>query len=356
MFHVLLLLLSSFLLFVHACVISYATADNSYLAEALSKSFVPHVAFALHSTDLVWSLTWYDLENTLRPIGTFCPGTVTIMRRARTRTDVEFDAQLWPKPRKKRAWGSGKRAAKVGGKALAKAEPAAAAAAEEPCSDSDSGAESEGGGAEESDGSDKDDAFHDEIGRAADDSDFDEPPGGDALPPEPAPAPPLDFDDEPVLPPHALDLDAPDPDPLPGLPPLEPLPPLLAGRGKAEVTHYCVGGDISYYKKDKRFQASCRNPLHQTNKCVMTRNGFANKKADDPRHGGRCLGFLTAWLFLGCDAADKAEHWCEDNQDPNFWIRVEHREKLKESETGRRLLSFERPKIGDEESEPEQCP
>ena len=111
-------------------------------------------------------------------------------------------------------------------------------------------------------------------------------------------------------------------------------------------------GRISFYK-DGRFEALCCLPGHA--RCRMTR--YLPKSEQAARSGkGRPVGHMAAWLSPSIVLQDRAEH-----RNPFFMMslskeaRQQARNGVKNVERGLELLSHERARLPDEDSEPEKC-
>eukprot|EP00971_Amphidinium_carterae_P351421 6492107-Amphidinium_carterae.3 len=113
------------------------------------------------------------------------------------------------------------------------------------------------------------------------------------------------------------------------------------------------GGTIAYHHSKEAYEAICSCAHH--GKCVLTRSARAHKRGqkpgEDPR-GGRPLGFLLMWLRDGCKHTSKASHWDKSHWTYSHADRLAAREALANSDEGRDLLSFERPRGPNEPPEP----
>lgn len=125
--------------------------------------------------------------------------------------------------------------------------------------------------------------------------------------------------------------------------------PGVGPRRGADVTMQCPGGSISFYAKKMAFEAVCDNAAHM--RCVATRTCRARAAAGGgPPRGGRPVGFLAAWLSAGQDVATKEEHWQLFNS--SVADRLNFRREISKVESGRLLLSRERPCEAGEPEEP----
>lgn len=114
----------------------------------------------------------------------------------------------------------------------------------------------------------------------------------------------------------------------------------------AVIEHSLPMGTLVYYAKSKTFYAYCDDARHGGRAiCRKTRQGFAGRKP----WVGRPLGFLCAWLTEH-DFPDRMAHFTNK---PDVESRRGSRQQLKETASGRLLLSKEREQRDGEESEPE---
>jgi len=137
-------------------------------------------------------------------------------------------------------------------------------------------------------------------------------------------------------------------------PPPPPIPDDASAkfRTTALVSIKFVAGRIRVYK-DGRFEALCCLPGHVS--CRMTR--YLPKSERAARSGkGRPVGHMAAWLSPSIELHDTAEH-----RNPFFMMSIskEARQKarndVKAVAHGLALLSKERARLPDEDSEPEGC-
>lgn len=127
---------------------------------------------------------------------------------------------------------------------------------------------------------------------------------------------------------------------------------LLQGRrGTAEVTVIVPGGYVSFYSNKMVFQATCDNPNHGTCKLTRTCRGGSAGSSGAP-NGGRPVAFLAAWLANGEHLESKPQHWDRAVMNSSLEQRVRLRNMFKQVESGRRLLSYERPAAPNEPEEP----
>ena len=94
------------------------------------------------------------------------------------------------------------------------------------------------------------------------------------------------------------------------------------------------GGTIRYYKRDRRFEATCTNEDHQTlvgHKCRLTITMPEPNGGDQSQ--ARCLGRMGAWL--------------EDQFDPAMVIGADHKNKhyVRSITHGRRKNSRQQMKL-----------
>lgn len=125
-------------------------------------------------------------------------------------------------------------------------------------------------------------------------------------------------------------------------------PAHFAMRTAAEISCVVDGGTITYYKNKQSYEARCT--AHE--KCRMTRtclpsNSFIRKGQ------GRPLGLLASWLAGHSQFSTKFAHFLHS---PNTGVRKQHRLKLMETASGRLLLATERPQRGDSDIEPDHVP
>lgn len=144
----------------------------------------------------------------------------------------------------------------------------------------------------------------------------------------------------------------------PSTPPAQPAEPEgefdeaagSSARQRAKVVFHCPGGFIAYYDKKNIFEATCTNKDHGW--CKLTRTNKAkNPRANDPV-GGRPIGLMAAWLESGETLATKEEHWSQAVLNQSYERRLSMRNQIAAVESGRLLLSFERPLAAGETNEP----
>ena len=130
-----------------------------------------------------------------------------------------------------------------------------------------------------------------------------------------------------------------------------PRAPAVRGvAGLAEVTMEFDQGRISYYAGKEGFEAVCRNPAHGPGRCVIFRTSRPHNVRGLPTKG-RPLGFLLTWLRHN-HVASKEMHKAPANLQFSHEMRSRNREELESSEQGRRLLALERPVVEGEDAEP----
>lgn len=123
-------------------------------------------------------------------------------------------------------------------------------------------------------------------------------------------------------------------------------------RGAAAITVQVPGGSISYYASKSAFQAVCEASAH--GRCVLTRTCRAKGSGPGARpKGGRPVGFLAAWLGHAEACAGKEQHWDPACFANSVETRADLRQRLARLESGRLLMSFERPRVPGEPEEPE---
>ena len=113
-------------------------------------------------------------------------------------------------------------------------------------------------------------------------------------------------------------------------------------------------GEIRYNKDSNTFMAVCRHPDHaDTAECkkVRTANRPGRRVLSNPGQG-RPVGLLLAWLKLGelCASADEHKQAIDRVTKET---RISARNEFKNLEGAAALLSKEREKDADEDSEPE---
>eukprot|EP00971_Amphidinium_carterae_P281578 5590228-Amphidinium_carterae.2 len=123
--------------------------------------------------------------------------------------------------------------------------------------------------------------------------------------------------------------------------------------GVADSVIYIAGSKISYYSNKGMFVADCKAHPH----CNMTRTASAKKGKGTAICGGRPVGFLAMWLQCGLevDCDSKAKHKDRDYVRAHCTLakRREQREALQATVAGIDMLQYERGKEVDEQSEPE---
>lgn len=113
----------------------------------------------------------------------------------------------------------------------------------------------------------------------------------------------------------------------------------------AEIAMHFAGHSIVYYATTAQFVAQCKNPAHP--KCFKTRTA---KPPVAGRSGaqGRPLGHLAAWLEGSGRYQTKADHF---KYQPPLAQRRQARARLTASPESAALLTKERPRKSDEDSE-----
>jgi hypothetical protein len=110
------------------------------------------------------------------------------------------------------------------------------------------------------------------------------------------------------------------------------------------------GGRISYHHSKDAFEATCCNKAH--GKCVLTRTRQGRDFKGYGICGGRPVGFLGSWLARhGVDT--KEAHWNKAAMQYTHAERLAKRREIQATAAGAALLSFERAKERGEDSEPE---
>jgi hypothetical protein len=260
------------------------------LIDSTHEYMTAYRAMAMLNQSDSWTLQFYELENTMRPIAEMVPG-----RLGATRRNTE-PVTLWPRKRRRVAVGPGA-----------------------PDNDHHGNADDDSAG----EGEEQEEIASEAEGVADEDDDegmidalalLDEAAAVAEGPPNDA-----DVADDGVAGPIVGDAFAADGDQggLPAAPaavggegvagpapgqhaPAAPVPRGVRGRALVQVE--APGGTLAFYDKDGRFTAVCANAMH--GKCVATRN---NTKRSHMR--GRPCGFLTAWLACAPFADTKEEHW-----------------------------------------------
>eukprot|EP00971_Amphidinium_carterae_P066072 1308965-Amphidinium_carterae.1 len=131
--------------------------------------------------------------------------------------------------------------------------------------------------------------------------------------------------------------------------------PAFRGPNQAATAFIEVyAGRITYYANKGYFECVCGNKFH--GRCVLTRNAKAKKVAGGRFAGGRPLGMMLAWLAKSFDFPTKSDHREGIVLDTPYEERAAEREWLKSSDEGMALLSCERehdPDIDGPHEEPE---
>lgn len=185
------------------------------------------------------------------------------------------------------------------------------------------------------------------------------------IPPEPAPSP-LPPDTEVVdvgVGVEALVVSSADPPPRPGEearagssadppplpPPVAPPPPIAAfaaGPRRAIETLIAGGGRLSLYRSGN-YEATCPDKRH--GRCRRTKTVNGPTKVGHLPGQGRCVASLVCWLGHKC-----ANRWEHDIFEPTWADRKNIRQHMQHgTQSERDMLETERPKVGDEDSEPE---
>lgn len=138
-------------------------------------------------------------------------------------------------------------------------------------------------------------------------------------------------------------------------PPPPPPPPAVAApahRRHATVLLQAPGGRIGYFESKRSFEAVCENRLH--GRCVLTRTRQSRGlTAEGFPKAGRPVGFLAAWLASGEGLATKEEHWRASCLAPSHAERLALRQAIRDSgDAGKLILSCERPLADGEPEEP----
>eukprot|EP00971_Amphidinium_carterae_P120894 2394970-Amphidinium_carterae.2 len=120
-------------------------------------------------------------------------------------------------------------------------------------------------------------------------------------------------------------------------------------KSAAAITVETPCGTIAYYEKGEFFEAVCKHAGH--GQCKMRRSCKASARAKNP--AGRPLGFLMCWLYSSDMHLTKEEHWDKDCWSWSQEDRSTHRAILSTLESGHEIQSFERDRLDDEDTEPE---
>jgi hypothetical protein len=291
-------------------------------------------AFATLRKDITWTVEWFRLVDSLRPIALFSPSDVNVIPLSK-RDAVQF----WPlpsRPRKKRGHGDDG--------ALCDDDDGMDEVEPEHVAPDEDGADLPNGGDELGDPiADATAKLFDlmgDVGGAKEGDVDDDADGSDSS------VQSLESADEGVedILGDGLDelkgeleelLQAPEPMP----PPAPPPPPSVAESSVRSRAPVCsvdyMGGVISFYK-DGRFQATC--PLKTHPLCRLTR--YANAAGADK---GRPIGLMAAWIA-------SANDWNQDEhrkKETLYFLtqpaRLKHRLRIKESPGGPQLISHEKP-------------
>ena len=113
-------------------------------------------------------------------------------------------------------------------------------------------------------------------------------------------------------------------------------------------------GRLTWYKKKKQFFAYCGNRENHGARCRLTRTGNPpDYLRADWAGSGRPCGLLMAWIIFGSGLPSALAH---SQFRPSLSQRIIGRALLKNYETGRSVLAWERAKELGEESENEHEP
>ena len=122
---------------------------------------------------------------------------------------------------------------------------------------------------------------------------------------------------------------------------------ITAGDGK---------GSVSFYKRDKRWQATCACRKEHNKDCRKTKSGHKPSLKGNQLQGW-CAAFLVAWVIHGSAETKNKTMASHKDYKPSKQIRRAVRDELNTTAAGRKLLSFERDRPTDiTDSEPEECP
>lgn len=139
-----------------------------------------------------------------------------------------------------------------------------------------------------------------------------------------------------------------------GDPPPPPAPCAGGARSRtgAAVTLQVPGGSISFYPSKNAFEAVCEHRGH--GRCVLTRTRNPKRNTGAlGAAGGRPVGLMAAWLGCGEGLPTKDAHWKQEALERPLAERASVRAQIEAcGDSGRHLLSFERPLESGEPVEP----
>ena len=135
-------------------------------------------------------------------------------------------------------------------------------------------------------------------------------------------------------------------------------PPIGTGAGQREVKSRSgvrvppsarfdtEGGLMQYYPTDRRFTATCDNPLHGS--CVLTR--YDRQRS---RMQGRPCGLMMAWLAASAVVETKEDHFnMVAELEADYEIRQDYRKSIAVRPGGPGFLTLERGSAEGIEIEP----
>ena len=107
---------------------------------------------------------------------------------------------------------------------------------------------------------------------------------------------------------------------------------------KALAVVYFPGGSTIAFYKSGTFLASCKCKNH--GRCTKTRQG-RGASGKGPTMSGRPLGFLAAWLLVGYECEDRAQHYSPESIYISFDTRSDARAQLRRMPGADALLECE---------------
>ena len=322
--------------------------------EADEVFLIEYRAMQLLDLDVAWAISWFEVEDSPRPLAKIEPRFVSVLPLAEGAAGEAF----WPPKRLQRRTVAARQERQAPGRQADFRPTPEQHNADEPEAGEEDPEADEGVEDEQADEGPEHEDLLWQLALAPQlwsESSQGPPPRPAEQPPPPAssdaPAPPTPPAEAVRSPPPASEPAAEDQ--------AQPPPAQLRRRGSAvgprgptgiaDSTIMVLGGKISYYANKNTFEAVCDNPLH--GRCVMSRTS-RGRSSKAGKAAGRPLGFLLCWLEQnGCQT--KAQHWDRGLWQYDLTARQAARRKLMDTPGGPELAAWERPPARGEGLEPD---
>jgi hypothetical protein len=318
-----------------------------------------HSAFANLGRNYIWTVSFYKLVESARPIGIFLPSKQSICPLdGHASTPNEF----WPCMKKVRMIAAQDPIdlplGDDGGGVLALEDASSSDDKNGDASDENPSALDESLDSSSEPASSRDEMLGGDVSDASEFPDFSdngsEGLGGDGDAIEPEVGIGLPHDDVGMP-----DIMGPPPQPLP--PPARFDPALseqsLGSRQHADIVLPYLGGTICYYSKTNRFEVRCGSTDHAaTGRCRLSRIATASVSAANLAQG-RPIGLAGAWLSIAADLATHSEHIHKAAlQLCTHALRSHHRAQIEALPDAALLFAGESPQPEGEPAEPTRMP